>query len=115
MVEKLLLQSGNGDNSIAMSIVNLLEVYYSELRDKGEEIAQIVLDMVQHYSVIIVNTVSEKAFLEAARMKVKYKISLGDCIGLATARELSGKFVTSDHHEIDPVAKKEPNLIFWFR
>ena len=39
----------------------------------------------------------------------------GDCIGLATAIELSGQFISSDHHELDAVAIKEPSLIFWFR
>jgi len=98
-----------------MSIINLLEVYYGELRDKGEKIAQIVLDMVHYYSIKIVNTISEQVFNEAARLKSSYKISLGDCIGLATALELDGQFVTSDHHELDVIAGKEPSLIFWFR
>ena len=80
-----------------------------------EDIAQVVLDMVQDYSINIVNTISEKVFQEAARMKVTYKMSLGDCIGLATAFEHSGQFVSSDHHELDHVAKKEPSLIYWFR
>ena len=114
-IEELLNQSIAGEVSISMSIINLLEVYYSELREKGVEIAQVVLDMVQYYSIHIVDTVSEQAFLEAARMKVTYKMSLGDCIGLATAVELSGQFVTSDHNEIGPVAKDTPSLIFWFR
>ena len=114
-IENLFNQSAAGDVSVSMSIINLLEVYYNELRDKGAEIAQVVLEMVQYYSIKIVNTVSEKVFQEAARMKVTYKMSLGDCIGLATAVELSGQFVSSDHHELDAVAKDRPNLIFWFR
>jgi len=114
-IEKLLMQTA-GSDSISISIVNLLEVYYSELRDKGDKIAQIVLDMVQYYSIKVVNTVSEKIFYEAARMKAAYSISLGDCIGLATALEHSGQFVTSDHHELDVVAGKETSLKFlWFR
>ena len=114
-IEELLNQSIAGEVSISISIINLLEVYYSELREKGAEIAQVVLEMVQYYSINIVETVSEQAFLEAAHMKVTYKMSLGDCIGLATAVELSGQFVTSDHHEIGPVAKDNPSLVFWFR
>ena len=45
-IEDLLNQSAVSDVSVSMSIINLFEVYYSELRDKGAEIAQIVLDMV---------------------------------------------------------------------
>ena len=114
-IEELLSQSAEGEVSISMSIINLLEVYYNELREKGVEIANVVLEAVQYYSIQIINTVSEQAFQEAARMKVSYKMSLGDCIGLATAIELSGQFVTSDHYELESVAKDNPSLVLWFR
>jgi len=115
-VEKLFTQTDEGDASVYMSIINLLEVYYSELHDKGDKIAQIVLDMVHYYSIKIVNTISEQVFNKAARMKADYKISLGDCIGLATALELDGQFVTSDHHELNVIADKEASIKFlWFR
>ena len=45
-IEDLLNKSATDDISVSMSIINLLEVYYGELRDKSAEIAQIVLDMV---------------------------------------------------------------------
>jgi len=115
VVEKLLEQSITGRDNVSMSIINLLEVYYGELRDKGPEIAQVVLDMVQDYSINIINTVSKGVFHEAARLKASYKMALGDCIGLATAIELSGQFVTSDHNELDAIAEKEPVPIYWFR
>jgi len=115
IIEDLLDKSATGDVSVYMSIVNLLEVYYTELQVKGSVIAQIVLDTVNHYSIKIVNTISEQIFKEAARLKTTYKMSLGDCIGIATTVELAGQFVTSDHHELDPVATNEANLIFWFR
>ena len=114
MIEEFLKQPTTG-NYVSMSIVNLLEVYYGELRDKGVDTAQIVLDMVQHYSIKIVNTVSEQVFQEAARLKAAYRMSLADCIGIATALELSGQFVTSDHHELDAAANNEPLPILWFR
>jgi PIN domain nuclease of toxin-antitoxin system len=112
-VEDLLNQSVTGDIPVSMSIVNLLEVFYGELRDKGVEIAQIVLDVVQQYSIKIIDTVSEQVFREAARLKVAYKVSIADCIGLATAMELSSHFVTSDHHELELVAENEPIPFVW--
>ena len=114
-IEELLDLSIAGNTIVSMSIVNLLEVYYGELRDKGGDIAQVVLDMVQHYSVNIIHTVSEQAFHEAARLKATYRISIADCIGLATTVELSGQFVSSDHHELDMIAAREPIPILWFR
>jgi len=115
IIEDLLDKSVTNDVSIYMSIVNLLEVYYGELHVKGSAIAQIVLDTVNHYSIKIVNTISEQIFKEAARLKSTYRMSLGDCIGIATAIEFLGQFVTSDHRELDTVAANETNLIFWFR
>ena len=119
-IEDLLNQSVANDISVSMSIINLFEVYYGELRDKGAEIARIVLEMVQHYSIKIINTVSEQVFREAARLKAAHKMSIADSIGLATAIELSGQFVSSDHHELEAVASNlrsanKPSLIFWFR
>jgi len=119
-IENLLNQSAASDISVYMNIINLFEVYYGELRDKGAEIAQIVLDMIQHYSIKIIDTITEQVFREAARLKAAYKMSIADCIGLATAIDLSGQFVSSDHHELDVVASNlqfanKPSLIFWFR
>jgi len=112
-IEDLLNRSDTSDISVSMSIINLLEVYYGELRDKGNEIAQIVLDMVQHYSIKIINTVSEQVFHEAARLKAAYKMSIADCIGLATAIEHSGQFVSSDHHELELVSRNEHIPFVW--
>jgi len=63
----------------------------------------------------VVPVISEKIFHEAARLKAAYKMSIADGIGIATAIELSGQFITSDHHELDAVAENESSLIFWFR
>jgi predicted nucleic acid-binding protein len=114
-IEELLDKSANGDISLSMSIINLFESYYGELRDKGAEIAQVVLDMVRHYSIYIIDTISEGVFHEAARLKAKYKVSVGDSIGLATAAGLGGQFVSSDHHDLDKIDQSEPGRLYWFR
>ncbi|MDR1443348.1 MAG: PIN domain-containing protein [Treponema sp.] len=114
-IEELLDKSLAGDVSLSMSIINLFEVYYGELRDKGAEIAQVVLDMARHYSINIINTISEGVFHEAARLKARYKVSVGDSIGLATAAELGGLFVSSDHHDLDIIDRSEPGRLYWFR
>ena len=98
VIEEMINRSIAGEVFLSMSIVNLLEVYYGELRSKGAEIAQIVIDMVHSYSIHIADMISDRIFYEAARLKAAYKLSLADAIGLATAAELSGQFVSSDHH-----------------
>jgi predicted nucleic acid-binding protein len=113
IVENLLDRSISGEDTIAMSIVNLLEVYYGELRDKDTETARIVLDMVQNYSIKIIDTITAGVFHEAAGLKSSYKLSLADAIGVATAKDLSGQFVTSDHSELEPVEQHEQVSFLW--
>jgi predicted nucleic acid-binding protein len=62
-----------------------------------------------------VSDVSDTVFQQSARLKASYKCSLADAIGLATALDLSGVFVTADHHELEVIASKETLNFFWFR
>jgi PIN domain nuclease of toxin-antitoxin system len=95
-IEDLLNQSATEESIVFMSIANLLEVFYGQLRKKGPEIAQVVLSVVNAYSVTIINTISDSVFHEAARIKAGYKCSLADAIGIGVASDMSGIFVTSD-------------------
>jgi predicted nucleic acid-binding protein len=52
-------------------------------------------------------------FDEAACLKSNYKLSLADAIGVATAKELSGQFVTSDHSELEAVEQYEQTPFLW--
>jgi PIN domain nuclease of toxin-antitoxin system len=113
LVEDLLNRKTAGEITLFMSIVNLLEVYYNELRDKDAEIAQVVLDMVQRYSITVIDRISDFAFHEAARLKVTYKLSFADAIGLAARAELSGTFVSSDHSELEAVENSEQIPFLW--
>jgi PIN domain nuclease of toxin-antitoxin system len=112
-VEDLLNRGKAGEVSLFMSIVNLLEAYYGELRDKDAETAQVILDAVQEYAIEIKDKISVRVFHDAAYFKSGYRMSLADAIGLATAKELSGQFVTSDHSELEPVEQNEPIQFLW--
>jgi hypothetical protein len=59
-------------------------------------------------------SVSAPVFHSAAHIKARYTCSLADAIGLGTAFDLSGAFVTSDG-EIKPVDMAEPVTVRWFR
>jgi len=55
-------------------------------------------------------------FQQAVRLKGTYhRLSLADAVGVATAIERGGVFVTADHHELEVVANKETLNFFWFR
>ena len=38
------------------------------------------------------------------KLKGSYKLSLADAVGLALTLKVGGEFITSDHHELDPLA-----------
>ena len=75
--------------------------------------AAVILDEILAAPIRVVSVFSDTIFQEASRLKASYKCSLADAIGLATAIELSGQFVTSDHHELEAVAENESIPFLW--
>jgi len=116
-VDKLFHQAVKGEVNLFISIINLLEVNYGFIGDIGIAKTQKILKAIDETPLVIINTISEQAYNEAARIKGTHRrLSLADAVGLATAAELDGIFVTSDHHELDVIADKEASLKFlWFR
>jgi predicted nucleic acid-binding protein len=41
---------------------------------------------------------------DAATLKVLFRLSVSDSLGLALARRLGCPFLTADHHELDAIA-----------
>jgi len=113
IVEELLKKAVDGTISIYIHIINLIEVHYANIRTLGSDQALIILENILAAPVHIVSVVSDTIFQHSARLKAHYKCSIADTIGLATAIELSGQFVTSDHHELEVVAKNESISFLW--
>jgi len=116
-VDNLFQQAVKGEVKLYMSIINLLEVYYGFIGDIGIAKTQEIMKVIDETPLVIINTISQQAYHEAARIKgTRHKLSLADSVGIATAAELDGIFVTSDHHELEAIADKEQTLkFFWFR
>jgi predicted nucleic acid-binding protein len=113
-VHDLLAKSLTAEVSVVMSPVNLTEVYYDRINTVGLEKANEIYDWIKA-AITIPDDISDNIIREAGRIKSKYKCSLGDSFGLATAFELSGQFVTADHHELDEIEKHESIQFLWFR
>jgi predicted nucleic acid-binding protein len=96
---------------------SLLEVNYGFIRDIGITKTQEIIKKIDDTPLAVISTISQQAYNEAARIKGTHsKLSLADSVGIATAAELDATFVTSDHHELEVIAAKEPSLkFFWFR
>jgi len=114
-VYDLLKKAADGECAIYMNIINLIEVHYANIRSLGMEQAAEILEEILTSPIQVVSIVSETIFQQSASLKAAYKCSLADAIGIATAIDLSGVFVTADHHELETVASKEALNFLWFR
>jgi len=116
-VDNLFQQAVKGEIKVYMSIINLLEVCYGFIGDIGVTKTQEIMKKIDETPLVIISTISQQTYHEAARIKGTHrKLSLADSVGIATAAEFDGTFVTSDHHELDAIASKETAInFFWFR
>lgn len=83
--------------------VNLCEVYYDSLRVSGEEAALALLSDVDALGVIVSEEMDAAFWQEAGRYKAGMKLPLGDCFLLAMANRVSGRVVTADRRDLEPV------------
>jgi predicted nucleic acid-binding protein len=101
-VRELLEQAETGEAGVCVNIVNLLEVSYKLVQQKGTAAADTFIKSVLYASTIqIIDTISLPIFREAARFKTEYKVSLADSLALATAFCTGSALVTADHHAVD--------------
>jgi predicted nucleic acid-binding protein len=115
-VKNLLDKAENGEFSIYMCKVNLLEVYYGVIRDSGVANAEELMRSIDASAIQVVNSLEHDAvFREAGRIKASYKLSLADAIALAYASSMNLTIVTADHHEMDIVEHNEDISFLWIR
>ena len=112
-VDDLLKKAVDGEIDIYMSIANLIEVHYANIRNLGQVQATVILENILSCPIHVLSTFSDAVFQQSSRIKAAYRCSLADAIGLATAIELTGQFVTSDHHELEAVEKNESIPFIW--
>jgi uncharacterized protein len=114
-VEKILLDAEDGDPTVVVHQINVLEIYYNILRRFGTTRADETLSAIAALPITFVDTLGEPVFREAGRIKANYRLSLADSIAVAEAKVRDARLVTSDHHELEPLEKAKEVSIFWFR
>ncbi|MDX9872948.1 MAG: PIN domain-containing protein [Clostridia bacterium] len=114
-VETVLTEALRDNAEVYMNKINLYEVYYGYYRDSEKHKADEVYNLIKAMPISITETFTDDIFTEAARLKTQYKMSLADSIALGEAIIRRAQLVTADHHEFDPVAKKENVKIYWIR
>jgi predicted nucleic acid-binding protein len=113
-VRDLLMESLTGGVSVFMSPVNLTEVYYDRIKVDGPDKARELYGWIKT-AITVPENINDRIIFEAGRLKSRYRISLGDCFGLALTADLNGTFVTADHHELDEVERNEAIPFLWIR
>jgi predicted nucleic acid-binding protein len=114
VVQRLIDQAIEGAVTLFMSRVNLIEVHYRLYRLWGKEAADDALARIHKWPIQIQNIIDDAVFYEASLLKAVYYLPLGDAVGLATAINVKGVFVSSDGELAAPEAE-EYAPVYWFR
>ena len=94
-VRKILPAAKAGKTVLFLSVINLGELYYTTLRERGREQAEEVLFMTQQLSLEIV-IADEDMTMDAARLKAKHPVAYADCFAAALGIRKKAKVVTGD-------------------
>jgi predicted nucleic acid-binding protein len=100
--ERLAELLADEENTLAIHILNLCEVYCCYYRTDGPAQAQIAWDNSARILQIFSGT--DEAFVKlAARWKVEQGLPMLDAVAAATAEKHACPIVTTDHNHFDPI------------
>jgi len=94
-VEKLLKAAGARKTALYLCAVNLGEIYYSVLRERGTAKAEETLTILVQLPISIVDADKTLAVLAGA-LKAAHPVAYADCFAGALAHQLKTKVVTGD-------------------
>lgn len=77
------------------SVINLGEVYYITMRERGETKAEEVLALIKLLPIQIIEANLDMT-LEAAKLKSKYAVAYADCFAAALAIKKGARVITGD-------------------
>lgn len=95
LVEKTLREVMNQKAEGFLCIVNWGEIYYTVMREQGEEVAEEIADLLANYPLQLVD-VDQSLTKTAAQFKGRYKIAYADCFAAAVARRQKAVVLTGD-------------------
>ena len=111
-VKDLLDRAVTGEITLCMSLVNLVEVHYRLMQLKGIETAGAVMEPVKSLPIRFIRGITDEIYLDTARCKARYPLSLGDAFLCGTAKNLDAIIVTKDK-DIEHAEKAEPLSVLW--
>jgi predicted nucleic acid-binding protein len=95
--------------------LNVSEVYTEFLRVDGSTAALEAVASVPELGVMVRTDLDQQLWMDVVHRRQAHRMSWCDGFGIALARRLSADFVSSDHHELDPVNESGAYVITFFR
>ena len=111
-VEKILKQAREGTNLIYLHAIQLGEVYYITLREKGQDLADLAYARIRSFPLTYIEIIDEELLRSAAKLKAKYPISYADAFAAAMA-VIKNAFLLTGDPEFQALEKKENISIEW--
>jgi len=111
-VEKILKQAREGTNLIYLHAIQLGEVYYITLREKGQDLADLAYARIRSFPLTYIEIIDEELLRTAAKLKAKYPISYADAFAAAMA-VIKNAFLLTGDPEFQALEKKENISIEW--
>ena len=104
------------ENECYVHALNFCEVYYHARRRGTETEAKELIEEFLELGLIERNDLDKIFWQEVGTLKaIHKKVSLADCCAIALAKKLDATLITSDHHELDVLAKQGVCKIYFFK
>lgn len=94
-VRKILKAAQAGKTLLFLSVINLGELYYNTLRERGREQAEEVRFVTEQLPIAIVDA-DKEITMDAARLKGVHPVAYADCFAAALAMRKKARVVTGD-------------------
>lgn len=89
-------------------VLNACEVYYHLYRRAGKERAAKLEGLLKGYGFELIDSLLPVLWQEAGELKAEWRrVSLADCFALALTIREKATLVTSDRHELEPIAEAD--------
>ena len=104
------------ENTCFVHSINLCEVYYRAYRNNSKQEAIELIEGFLKLGLILRDDMDIEFWQDAGELKAIHKrVSLADCCAISLTKRLDAELVTSDHHELDALAKLNVCKITFFR
>lgn len=103
VVEDILNMAKKGKDSVYLSFISFMELYYVTWQEKSEDVARELIILVKSLPVHRVDS-NERLTLSAGRLKANHRLSVADAFIAATAIEKGAVLVHKDP-ELEVISK----------